>query len=138
MHKDALMEAKMFEKQNNQPNDSSVSSEQSSFSEDPITHSYIEQMKEKLEGEQRQATEAVKKELQGQLQPMMDSQSSFLATQQTEMKAWRRARSDMQLYFSELKKRDKLREEYVLISEAMDMLIDLYKVNMFFEGGDKL
>ena len=54
------------------------------------------------------------------------------------MKAWRRARSDMQLYFSELKKRDKLREEYVLISEAMDMLIDLYKVNMFFEGGDKL
>lgn len=50
------------------------------------------------------------------------------------MKAWHRARSDLQLWFNEMKKRDKLREEYVAVSEAFDMLIDLVKVGMH---GDK-
>ena len=53
------------------------------------------------------------------------------------MKAFRRARSDMQLYFSELKRRDTLREEYSTVADACDMLIDLIKVNMQFEAKEK-
>ena len=40
----------------------------------------------------------------------------------------------MQLYFSEMKRRDTLREEYGAIAEAMNMLIDVHKVSMQFES----
>ena len=53
------------------------------------------------------------------------------------MKAWRRARSDMQLYFGEMKRRDTLREEYGAIAEAIHMLIDVHKVGMQFESKEK-
>ena len=43
----------------------------------------------------------------------------------------------MQLYFNELKRRDTLREEYTIISDSIDMLIDLHKVNMQLEGKEK-
>ena len=52
------------------------------------------------------------------------------------MKAWRRARSDMQLYFTELKKRDTLREEYSTIADSIDMLIDLQKLSMQYDSKD--
>ena len=53
------------------------------------------------------------------------------------MKAWRRARSDMQLYFGEMKRRDTLREEYGAIAEAMNMLIDVHRVGMQYEAKEK-
>lgn len=62
-----------------------------------------------------------------------ETQDSFVKMWSEQMKGWRRARSDMQLYFTELKKRDTLREEYVTISDSVDMLIDLHKVNMQYE-----
>ncbi len=53
------------------------------------------------------------------------------------MKGWRRAKSDMQLYFSELRKRDTLREEYSTVADSVDMLIDLHKVSMQYEAKDQ-
>ena len=46
------------------------------------------------------------------------------------MKAWRRARSDMQLYFEDMKKRDALREEYSAVVDSIDMLSDIFKIGM--------
>ena len=43
----------------------------------------------------------------------------------------------MQLYFQELKRRDGLREEYVKIAEAIDMLVDLHRVGMHFEASER-
>ena len=43
----------------------------------------------------------------------------------------------MQLYFQELKRRDGLREEYVKIAEAIDMLVDLHRVGMHFETSER-
>lgn len=43
----------------------------------------------------------------------------------------------MQLYFQELKRRDGLREEYVTIAEAIDMLVDLHRVGMHFEASER-
>ena len=51
-----------------------------------------------------------------------------------QMKHWRRARSDMQLYFAELKRRDTLKEEYVVLANAIETLMDILKVNLRIEG----
>ena len=53
------------------------------------------------------------------------------------MKQWRRARSDMQLYFSELKRKDTLREEYVTMANTIETLIDVIKVNLRLESIEK-
>jgi len=54
------------------------------------------------------------------------------------MKAWRRARSDMQLYFEDMKKRDALREEYTAVVDSIDMLIDIFKIGMQFHNKERL
>ena len=51
------------------------------------------------------------------------------------MKAWKRARSDLQLYFIEVKARDKLREEFLVLSDVFDMLLDLFRVHCNVESG---
>ena len=61
---------------------------------------------------------------------MRESQSNFYKSWEEQMKAWRRARSDMQLYFGELKKRDSLREEYATLVDAVDMVVDLFKIGI--------
>ena len=42
----------------------------------------------------------------------------------------------MQLWFSEMKLRDVLREEYSTIADSMDMLIDMHKIGMQYESKD--
>lgn len=54
------------------------------------------------------------------------------------MKAWRRARSDMQLFFLEIKKRDKMREEFNTLCEAFEMFSDLIKIHMHLEMNETL
>ena len=67
---------------------------------------------------------------------MREDQDNFYKMWSEQMKAWRRARSDMQLYFGELKKRDTLREEYASVADSVDMLIDLHKLNLQYEKND--
>jgi len=74
------------------------------------------------------------KRVDAEINPIKEAQASFYANWAEQMKAWRRARSDMQLYFTELKKRDTLREEYATIADSMDMLTDIHKVNMQYES----
>jgi len=66
-----------------------------------------------------------------------EEQLSFFKMQQDELKTWRRARSDMQLYFSELKKRDTLKEEYSAVADAVEMFVDLHRVGLQSENRDK-
>lgn len=72
-----------------------------------------------------------------EIAPLKTQQDSFFENWAEQLKAFRRARSDMQLYFTELKKRDTLREEYLAICDSADMLIDIHKVNMQFESKEK-
>ena len=54
-----------------------------------------------------------------------------------QMKQWRRARSDMQLYFQELKRRDTLREEYSALSNAIETVMDIVKIGHRIESISK-
>ena len=60
-------------------------------------------------------------------------QNEFIKNFTEQMKHWRRARSDMQLYFAELKRRDTLKEEYVVLANAIETLIDILNVNLRIE-----
>ena len=60
-------------------------------------------------------------------------QNEFIKNFTEQMKHWRRARSDMQLYFAELKRRDTLKEEYVVLANAIETLMDILNVNLRIE-----
>ena len=89
--------------------------------------SQIENMKDRMLEELR---EKLKIEFTGKLSPLMQAQDEFFSQQQTQLKQWNRARTDIQLYFNELKKRDQQKDEYLAVSEAVEMLIDLFKVEI--------
>lgn len=69
---------------------------------------------------------------------LKEGQESFYKGWSEQMKAWRRARSDMQLYFEDMKKRDALREEYTAVVDSIDMLIDIFKIGMQFHNKERL
>ena len=43
----------------------------------------------------------------------------------------------MQLYFAELKKRDTLREEYTILANSIETVMDILKINLRIEGIEK-
>ena len=115
-------------------NDDKSDKTSSNLSEDPVTQSQIEKMRdrlrEELQGWQLGALQEMDLALDKKILPLKEQQEEYFKIQNEQMKAWRRARTDMQLYFADIKKRDALREEYVAIADSVDMLIDLHKVNM--------
>lgn len=113
----------------------------SDMSEDLVTPSMLETIlsdfKDEIEQKNKRVYAEIKDRIEIEITPIKESQDSFFENWAEQLKAFRRARSDMQLYFTELKKRDTLREEYLAICESTDMLIDIHKVNMQFESKEK-
>ena len=97
----------------------------------------LAELRGEIEDTHRKNTRDLIEKIEGEIAPMKQAQEEFFRMWSEQIKAWRRARSDMQLYFNELKRRDTLREEYTIISDSIDMLIDLHKVNMQLEGKEK-
>lgn len=111
------------------------------MSEDLVTPSMLEtilgELRTEIEETHRGNLGQLLEKIELEIAPIRQGQENFYDNWSEQMKAWRRARSDMQLYFGEMKRRDTLREEYGAIAEAIHMLIDVHKVGMQFESKEK-
>lgn len=121
--------------------DSKEKEETSSMSEDLVTPSMLEtilsELRTEIEETNKTNLRRLLERLEMEITPIRIAQESFYENWAEQMKAWRRARSDMQLYFGEMKKRDTLRDEYGVVAESLGMFIDMHKVGMQYESKEK-